>query len=132
MCNILSIGSTIELCTAMLNYLGGQAVEGEDKIYKWPSCLASFFSLLLYAASKTFFHKTLHPETHRLPYERDTMAALKTYCYPEMGEWALKAMSYVQAIRVENRIVCSGQGKLKVIFFHPPHLASPRLADAQP
>ncbi|KAF3054767.1 hypothetical protein CFAM422_013252 [Trichoderma lentiforme] len=34
----------------------------------------------------------------------------KHYSYPGMGEWARKTMAYSQAIRVENRIVCSGQG----------------------
>ncbi|KAI5867874.1 YjgF-like protein [Durotheca rogersii] len=38
------------------------------------------------------------------------MSDCKTYCYPGAGEWARKEMSYSQAIRVENRIVCSGQG----------------------
>ncbi|RYP63925.1 hypothetical protein DL771_009037 [Monosporascus sp. 5C6A] len=39
------------------------------------------------------------------------MSGFKTYSYPGMGEWARQTMSYSQAIRVENRIVCSGQGK---------------------
>ncbi|RYP13054.1 hypothetical protein DL767_010927 [Monosporascus sp. MG133] len=39
------------------------------------------------------------------------MSGFKTYSYPGIGEWARQAMSYSQAIRVENRIVCSGQGK---------------------
>ncbi|KAI1392943.1 YjgF-like protein [Hypoxylon trugodes] len=38
------------------------------------------------------------------------MSDCKTYSYPGAGEWARKEMSYSQAIRVENRIVCAGQG----------------------
>ena len=53
------------------------------------------------------------------------MAALKTYSYPEIGEWALKTMSYVQAVRVENRIVCAGQGKSKALLSTSLHLTSP-------
>lgn len=39
------------------------------------------------------------------------MSGLKTYYYPGIGELAFETKSYVQAVRVENRIVCSGQGK---------------------
>ncbi|TVY81148.1 hypothetical protein LSUE1_G004444 [Lachnellula suecica] len=38
------------------------------------------------------------------------MSHLKSYAYPGMGEFALEHMSYSQAIRVGDRIICSGQG----------------------
>ncbi|KAI9658511.1 MAG: hypothetical protein M1831_003949 [Alyxoria varia] len=38
------------------------------------------------------------------------MSSLKSYAYPGWGEWAQENLSYVQAIRVGDRIVCSGQG----------------------
>ncbi|KAL9122729.1 MAG: hypothetical protein Q9187_000710 [Circinaria calcarea] len=38
------------------------------------------------------------------------MSNLQRYVYPGFGEWAQKNMSYSQAIRVGDRIVCSGQG----------------------
>lgn len=38
------------------------------------------------------------------------MSQLKSYAYPGIGEWAQKNLSYSQAIRVGNRIVCAGQG----------------------
>lgn len=40
------------------------------------------------------------------------MAHLQSYCYKGWGEWARENLSYVQAIRVGDRIVCSGQGNL--------------------
>jgi enamine deaminase RidA (YjgF/YER057c/UK114 family) len=39
------------------------------------------------------------------------MASLHTYAYPGLGDWARENMHYSQAVRVENKIVCSGQGK---------------------
>ncbi|KAK4120157.1 putative L-PSP endoribonuclease family protein [Parathielavia appendiculata] len=38
------------------------------------------------------------------------MASLRQYTYPGIGEWARKEMSYCQAVRVGDKIVCSGQG----------------------
>ncbi|KAI8630338.1 putative L-PSP endoribonuclease family protein [Xylariaceae sp. FL1651] len=38
------------------------------------------------------------------------MSQLKSYAYPGVGEWAQKNLVYSQAIRVGNRIICSGQG----------------------
>ncbi|ERF69714.1 hypothetical protein EPUS_09472 [Endocarpon pusillum Z07020] len=38
------------------------------------------------------------------------MSNLQSYAYPGWGEWAQKNMSFTQAIRVGDRIVCSGQG----------------------
>ncbi|KAI1503113.1 YjgF-like protein [Biscogniauxia marginata] len=38
------------------------------------------------------------------------MANLPAYAYPGIGEWARKTMSYNQAVRAGNTIVCSGQG----------------------
>lgn len=38
------------------------------------------------------------------------MSTLKSYDYPGFGEFAREAMAYTQAIRVGDRIHCSGQG----------------------
>ena len=38
------------------------------------------------------------------------MAHLQSYAYPGWGEWAAKNVNYTQAIRVGDRIMCSGQG----------------------
>ncbi|KAI1861136.1 hypothetical protein JX265_009755 [Neoarthrinium moseri] len=38
------------------------------------------------------------------------MSGLPNYAYPGLGEYARKEMSYCQAIRVENKIICAGQG----------------------
>lgn len=48
-----------------------------------------------------------------IPPAMSTGDGCKHYSYPGMGEWARKTMAYSQAIRVENRIVCSGQGVLR-------------------
>lgn len=39
-----------------------------------------------------------------------TMSALQTYEYPGWGAIAGPLMGYTQAVRVESRIICSGQG----------------------
>ncbi|KAF9785664.1 hypothetical protein IL306_004785 [Fusarium sp. DS 682] len=39
------------------------------------------------------------------------MSQLKSYAYPGIGEWARENLSYSQAIRVRNQIVCAGQGR---------------------
>ncbi|EMR68125.1 putative l-psp endoribonuclease family protein [Eutypa lata UCREL1] len=48
------------------------------------------------------------------------MAGLQTYSYPGIGEWAKETMSYSQAIRVENRIVCEptpcGRPRLEQVY----------------
>ncbi|GAB7349468.1 hypothetical protein MBLNU459_g0181t1 [Dothideomycetes sp. NU459] len=38
------------------------------------------------------------------------MANLQYYNYPGYGEWAEKNLLYSQAVRVGDRIICSGQG----------------------
>ncbi|RYP41968.1 hypothetical protein DL767_000599 [Monosporascus sp. MG133] len=38
------------------------------------------------------------------------MSDLQCYAYPGWGEWARKNLSYSQAVRVGDRIICSGQG----------------------
>ncbi|KAK5997634.1 hypothetical protein PT974_02998 [Cladobotryum mycophilum] len=38
------------------------------------------------------------------------MANSQYYNYPGFGEWAQKNLGYAQAVRVGDRIVCSGQG----------------------
>jgi len=38
------------------------------------------------------------------------MSNLQSYAYPGYGEWAQKNLYYTQAVRVGDRIVCSGQG----------------------
>lgn len=39
------------------------------------------------------------------------MSNLQRYAYPGWGDWAKKNLSYVQAVRVGDRIICSGQGE---------------------
>lgn len=38
------------------------------------------------------------------------MSNVKAFNYPGYGEWAVKNLSYAQAVRVGDRIICSGQG----------------------
>ncbi|QDS69480.1 hypothetical protein FKW77_006456 [Venturia effusa] len=38
------------------------------------------------------------------------MSQLQRYTYPGIGVWAEENLSYTQAIRVGNTIICSGQG----------------------
>ncbi|KAL6852293.1 hypothetical protein ACO1O0_006834 [Amphichorda felina] len=38
------------------------------------------------------------------------MSGLKYYSYPGVGEWARDKYSYSQAVRIGDRIECSGQG----------------------
>jgi enamine deaminase RidA (YjgF/YER057c/UK114 family) len=38
------------------------------------------------------------------------MSSFKTYSYPGFGEWAKENFSYAQAVRIGDRIHCSGQG----------------------
>ncbi|RYP22106.1 hypothetical protein DL765_001865 [Monosporascus sp. GIB2] len=38
------------------------------------------------------------------------MSGLPSYAYPGVGELARREFSFSQAIRVENKIICSGQG----------------------
>ncbi|KAI6780660.1 uncharacterized protein J7T54_001164 [Emericellopsis cladophorae] len=37
-------------------------------------------------------------------------ASLQSFAYPGLGEWARDNLGYMQAIRVGDRIECSGQG----------------------
>lgn len=39
------------------------------------------------------------------------MSQLKYFIYPNHGEWARDTFSYSQAVRVGDRIECSGQGQ---------------------
>jgi hypothetical protein len=39
------------------------------------------------------------------------MSSIKAYSYPGFGEWAKENMHYSQAVRVADRIHCSGQGE---------------------
>lgn len=39
------------------------------------------------------------------------MSNLKYSCYAGAGEWARDNIGYSQAVRIGNRIECSGQGK---------------------
>lgn len=41
------------------------------------------------------------------------MSGLKYYSYPGVGEWARDKYSYSQAVRIGDRIECSGQGRWK-------------------
>lgn len=38
------------------------------------------------------------------------MSQPKFYVYPGLGEWARDNMHYSQAVRLGDRILCSGQG----------------------
>jgi hypothetical protein len=45
------------------------------------------------------------------------MSQFQTYSYPGFGEWVRDNLHYSQAIRVGNRIHCSGQGKPQFVHF---------------
>lgn len=49
---------------------------------------------------------TLASILFQTPRPLSTMSSLKSYAYPGWGEWAQKNMSYSQAIRVGDRILC--------------------------
>jgi enamine deaminase RidA (YjgF/YER057c/UK114 family) len=53
------------------------------------------------------------------------MAAFKTYSYPGFGEFAKEHLHYSQAIRVGDRIHCSGQGMQSACPLSPYLLPSP-------
>lgn len=40
------------------------------------------------------------------------MSGLKYTTYPGFGEYVRENLGYSQAVRIDNRIECSGQGKL--------------------
>lgn len=60
------------------------------------------------------------------------MSNLQSYAYPGWGEWAQKNLHYVQAVRVGDRIICSGQGiNYNPCLQTPPQLKQPGGWDAK-
>jgi hypothetical protein len=91
------------LKASMLPY-SAQLYKSTNRSYQLKSYTVTKAPLLLNSSINAKQATYLKSFTYKI------MSNLKQYNYPGVGEWASANLNYAQAVRVENRIICSGQG----------------------